>query len=432
MEMAKLITVIKREYFERVRSRWYLLSTILAPFFFGVIFIVPMVISSHTHASADLSHIVILDATGTQLGTRVAGALAGGISGEATRAEVRAVTPSTLAAAESTATHEVMRINDPMLGYLVLDSATLAGKAERYAGRNASTLVDVKEIEDAVRRSLLAQRLEHEGLDPSRIRSLTDVNLEMKSERLTERGRETGGLASAIFSYVIAFVLYMMLMLYGQQILRGVMEEKTSRVAEVVIASVSTDTLLAGKVIGVGAASLTQIVVWTLSSAVVYEGRGVILARFGVGPMSIPLPHLGVAAGILLLLFFVLGFIFYAALFAAMGSTVSNEQDVQQASMPIMLMLIASIVFVQPILLDPTSTFSKVMSWLPFSAPILMPLRMTLVQIQWYELTAVLAGLVAGCVIATWLAARIYRVGMLMYGKRPTFREMARWVRRAA
>jgi ABC-2 type transport system permease protein len=430
--MDKLIAVIKREYFERVRSKWFLLTTILGPFFFGVIFIVPMVISARTHSSPDLSHIVILDATGTQLGNRVARTLAGGITGEVSRADVRTVTPSALAAAESTATREVMRVNDPMLGYLVLDSATIAGKAERYAGRNASTLVDVKELEDAVRRSLLAQRLEHEGLDTSRIRTLTDVNLEMKSVRLTERGREVGGLASAIFSYVIAFVLYMMLMLYGQQILRGVMEEKTSRVAEVVIASVSTDTLLAGKVIGVGAASLTQIVVWALSTAAVYEARGPILSSFGVGSMSIPMPHLGLVAGVLLLLFFVLGFIFYAALFAAMGSTVSNEQDVQQASMPIMLMLVASIVFVQPILLDPTSTFSKVMSWLPFSAPILMPLRMTLVQIRWYELTATLIGLVAGCVLATWVAARIYRVGMLMYGKRPTIRELARWVRRAA
>jgi ABC-2 type transport system permease protein len=430
--MDKLIAVIKREYFERVRSKWFLLSTILGPFFFGVIFIVPMVISARTHSSPDLSHIVILDATGTQLGNRVARTLAGGITGELSRADVRAVTPSTLAAAESTATREVMRVSDPMLGYLVLDSATMAGKAERYAGRNASTLVDVKELEDAVRRSLLAQRLEHEGLDTSRIRTLTDVNLEMKSVRLTERGREVGGLASAIFSYVIAFVLYMMLMLYGQQILRGVMEEKTSRVAEVVIASVSTDTLLAGKVIGVGAASLTQIVVWALSTAAVYEARGPILSSFGVGSMAIPMPHLGLLAGVLLLLFFVLGFIFYAALFAAMGSTVSNEQDVQQASMPIMLMLVASIVFVQPILLDPTSTFSRVMSWLPFSAPILMPLRMTLVQIRWYELTATLVGLLAGCVLATWVAARIYRVGMLMYGKRPTIRELARWVRRAA
>ena len=429
--MGKLWAIVKREYLERLRSKWYLISTVLAPVFFGIVIIVPIVISSRTKASPDLSHVVILDATGTQLGVRVAGELAGGISAEASRAEVRVVTSSGLAAAESTATHDVMRKQDPMLGYLVLDSATLAGKSDRYAGRNASALLDVKEIEDAVSRSLLAQRLEHEGLQPSRIKDLTNVDLSMKSERLSERGREVGGFANALFSYLLAFLLYTMLVIYGQQILRGVMEEKTSRVAEVVISSVSTDTLLAGKVLGVGAASLTQIVVWAMTSMLVYRGRGVILARFGVGNVPIPIPHIGLGVAVLLLAFFVLGFTFYAALFAAMGSTVTNEQDVQQASMPVMLLLVASIVFIQPILLDPTSNLSKVMSWLPFSAPILMPLRMTIIQVSWTELAGTLVGLVAGCAVATLVASRIYRVGMLMYGKRPTFREMGRWVRRA-
>ncbi len=430
--MAKLWAIIKREYLERVRSKWYLLSTALAPLFFGVIAIVPMVIASRTKASPDLSHVVILDATGTQLGLRVAGELAGGISGAPTRAVVRAVAPSELAPAETLATHEVMRLQDPMLGYLVLDSSTIAGHSERYAGRNASTLVDVSEIESSVRRALLAQRLEHEGLQPSRIKELTKVDLKMTSERLSDRGREVGGLANALFSYLIAFVLYMMLVIYGQQILRGVMEEKTSRVAEVVISSVSTDTLLAGKVIGVGGASLTQIIVWVVSTALVFKSRGVILARLHVANVELPIPHIGIGIALLLLAFFVLGFIFYAALFAAMGSTVTNEQDVQQASLPVTMLLVASIVFIQPILLDPTSTFSKVMSWLPFSSPILMPLRMTVVQVSWAELAGTLAGLLLACVAATWVAARIYRVGMLMYGKRPTFREMARWVRRAA
>ncbi|MGE5727915.1 MAG: ABC transporter permease [Gemmatimonas sp.] len=430
--MGKLFAIIKREYLERVRSKWYIFSTALGPLFFGVIVIVPMVISSRTRPSPDLSHVIILDATGTQLGVRVAGDLAGGISAnEPSRAVVRAVKPSELAQAESTATHEVMRGENPFMGYLVLDSATLDGKSERYAGRNGSALVDVKEIEDAVQRSLLSQRLEQEGLQASRIKALTRVNLNMKSERLTERGREAGGLASALFSYMLAFVLYMMLVIYGQQILRGVMEEKTSRVAEVVISSVSTDSLLAGKVIGVGAASLTQMVLWGLSSVLVYKIRGVILASFGVPNVQIPLPHIGILVALLLLVFFIVGFVFYAALFAAMGSTVTNEQDVQQASMPVMLLLIASIVFVQPILLDPTSTLSKVMSWLPFSAPILMPLRMTMIQISGIEIAGTLAGMLLGCALATLLAARIYRVGMLMYGKRPTFREMSRWVRRA-
>ena len=147
--------------------------------------------------------------------------------------------------------------------------------------------------------------------------------------------------------------------------------------------------------------------------------------------MPIPIPHIGLGAAALLLAFFVLGFTFYAALFAAMGSTVTNEQDVQQASLPVTMLLVASIVFIQPILLDPTSTFSRVMSWLPFSSPILMPLRMTMVQVSSLELAGTLAVLIAGCIASTWVAARIYRVGMLMYGKRPSLREMARWVRRA-
>ena len=158
--MAKLWAVIKREYLERVRSRWYLLSTLLAPIFFGVIAIVPMIISARTKPSPDLSHVVILDATGTQLGVRVSGELAGGIYAAPSRAIVRAIAPSELAAAESIATHEVMRKKDPILGYLVLDSGTIAGRSERYAGRNASALIDVKTIEESVRSALLSQRLE--------------------------------------------------------------------------------------------------------------------------------------------------------------------------------------------------------------------------------------------------------------------------------
>jgi ABC-2 type transport system permease protein len=110
---------------------------------------------------------------------------------------------------------------------------------------------------------------------------------------------------------------------------------------------------------------------------------------------------------------------------------VSNQEDIQQAAMPVMLLLIASIVFIQPILLNPTSTFAVVMSVLPFSAPVMMPLRLALVTIPTYEIVGALVSLAIGCWLAIWLSARIYRVGLLMYGKRPSIRELARWVRMA-
>ena len=133
----------------------------------------------------------------------------------------------------------------------------------------------------------------------------------------------------------------------------------------------------------------------------------------------------------MILSYFVLGFIFYSALFAAVGAMVSSQEDVQQASMPVMLMLVSSVIFMQPILMKPDSPLARTMTLIPFSAPILMPLRMSLVAVPWYELAASLGGVALACVAAIWLSARIYRVGLLMYGKRPSFSELARWVRYA-
>jgi ABC-2 type transport system permease protein len=134
---------------------------------------------------------------------------------------------------------------------------------------------------------------------------------------------------------------------------------------------------------------------------------------------------------VLLLLFFLVGYIFYAALHAAIGSMVNSEQEAQQAALPVMFLLIGTFIFVQPILVDPTSKLAVVMSWLPFSSPIIMPLRMTVIQISTATLVGSLAVGIAACVLVVWLAGRIYRVGMLMYGKRPSVGELVRWIRYA-
>jgi ABC-2 type transport system permease protein len=329
---------------------------------------------------------------------------------------------------------------------MVLDSNTVANKSVRYAGRNASSINDVQALMSSVRQQALAQRLEREGLDVARVTALTSERLEMKAEKIGNSGREKGGgMGNVVFGYIVAFLLYMMIALYGQNILRGVMEEKTTRVAEVVVSSVSTDTLLAGKVLGVGLVAITQVLAWVgLTLAMLFylaplmfgskltaqAGANAAAAR-GL-PMDMimsSLPTPGTA--LIILAYFVLGFIFYASLFAAVGAMVSSQEDVQQASMPVMLMLISSVVFMSPILTNPGSSVSRTMSLIPFSAPILMPLRMSLVPIPWWELAASLGGVTLAGMAAIWLSARIYRVGLLMYGKRPSFAELARWVRYA-
>jgi ABC-2 type transport system permease protein len=141
------------------------------------------------------------------------------------------------------------------------------------------------------------------------------------------------------------------------------------------------------------------------------------------------LPSLSMPTALALLLFFVLGFIFYASLFAAIGAMVNSQEDVQQASMPVMLLLVSSVIFMTPIMTNPGSGLARTMSLLPFSAPILMPLRMTLVPVPWFEVVGSIAGVAIACLAAIWVSARIYRVGLLMYGKKPSFKELGRWVR---
>ena len=424
--MAKLWAIIKREYLERVRSKWFLIATFFGPVFFSAIIIVPAWLASRSKATNDVYNTTILDATGAGFGHR----LAVNIAGDSTRADrmpvVRLVQPADLTKAESTATREVMRKEHT--GYIVVNEQTLAGESARYAGTNATSIADMAQIKTAIHNTILASRLEKVGLDNQKMKEITFIPLDFSTERITERGRAGSGMASVLFGFAIGFLLYMSIVIYGQTIMSGVLEEKTTRVAEVVMSSVPTDTLLAGKVLGVGAVGLTQQIIWIVTTYVLLKLRTPIMARFGAPTMNFSLPDIGLGAGIVFLLFFLLGFIFYSSLYAAVGSSVNSESEARQAASPLMIMIVSTGVFIQPVLLNPTGTTAKVLSLVPISSPIIMPIRMAVTGVPPLELGASLVFLGIGCLAALWLASRIYRVGLLMYGKRPTMREMARWV----
>jgi ABC-2 type transport system permease protein len=315
-------------------------------------------------------------------------------------------------------------------GYLVLDAATVAGQSARYSGSNTTAMMDMNRLERTVRRQVMGLRLEREGLAPERAEAVTDVSLDMKTERLSKRGRGGSAEVSLFFALGIAMLLYMSIMLYGINVMRGVIEEKSSRVAEIVVSSISPSKLLAGKVIGVGGVGLTQIGLWILGALAMNKARGPILSAMGITSAPFDLPAMSWGTGALLIAFFVLGFVFYAAAFAAVGAMVDNEQEAQQAQMPVVLLLVASIVFVQNILIAPDGTLATVMGILPFSAPIVMPLRLASSQVPPAQVAMALASVTIGAAVVTWLASRIYRVGILMYGKRPTLAELGRWIAR--
>jgi ABC-2 type transport system permease protein len=214
---------------------------------------------------------------------------------------------------------------------------------------------------------------------------------------------------------------------------------------------VNTDILLAGKILGVGLVAITQVLSWVALSvaALTYAGpylfgqqsrADAVASAAGtlgaggsprLGLLAHGIPPIPLWAAIALFCCFVMGFIFYASLFAAVGAMVNSQEDVQQAATPVMLLLVSSVIFMGPILANPGSAMARTMSMLPTSAPIIMPLRITLVPVPWFEVVGALSGVAAACAASIWLSGRVYRVGLLMYGKKPTIRELARWIKYA-
>jgi ABC-2 type transport system permease protein len=442
--MGKLFVVAKREYLERVRSRWFLVITLAIPALMAGVIMFPIYMASRSNASAELRHITIIDATGGGLGNRIASALMSdstlrSADSDSITTRVVTVTPAGIAAAEAAASAAVQQPKH-IAGYLVLDDSTAAGARARYAGRNASAITDMDKLQNVIRQEVMIYRLEHEGVRQDIVGELARTHLRLDSERLTERGRSGSGQAGLLAGIIVGVLLFMSIIIHGQNILRGVLEEKTTRVAEVVISSVKPETLLAGKVLGVGAVGLTQQIAWfaiggyliQFLAPIVLKG-GSMGAAAGVGAGSALGSIGGMSYGLIgvALAYFLVGFVFYASLYAAAGSMVNSEQEAQQAAVPVMLLAMSTWIMVNPVLINPNSALAVTLSWLPWSSPIIMPMRMGLTTVSPLAVVGSIVVAMLGCVFAVWLSARIYRVGMLMYGKKPSFAEVAKWIRYA-
>ncbi|MEP6492401.1 MAG: ABC transporter permease [bacterium] len=441
---SKIFVVAKREYLERVRTRWFVIITLLVPAIMAGVVMLPLYMATHSAASNEVRHITILDATGAGLGDRLAkslmadSSLAGGAGSDTIAPRVVNTTPAELPEKEKAASAEVQQRRH-IAGYLVLTDSTLAGKSARYAGRNASGISEMEKLTTALRQEVMIQRLSHEGVRNDIINDLATTHLKLNSERLSESGRSGSGQAGLFAGIIVGVLLFMSIIIHGQNVLRGVLEEKSSRVAEVVLSSVKPETLLAGKVLGVGAVGLTQQIAWLGIGAYLMNFltpivmRGASAGASGGGPAAVSGALGGMSIGLLgiALAYFLIGFVFYATLYAAAGSMVNSEQEAQQAAVPVMLLLMSTWLMVNPVLINPNGKLAVILSWLPWSSPIIMPMRIGLTSVSPYTVAGSIVVAIVGCVFAVWLSARIYRVGMLMYGKKPSFAEVAKWIRYA-
>jgi ABC-2 type transport system permease protein len=225
-------------------------------------------------------------------------------------------------------------------------------------------------------------------------------------------------------AYIMAFILYFAVVFYGMNVAHSVVAEKTSRVFEVLLATAKPESLMAGKLLGVGAAGLTQMAVWITAALLLSAsalgaelGQGG-LAAYGVTPLQL----------VFFILYFLLGFFFYSALSAGFGATVSQESEVQQFSMVLVMPQLAGLILMVYILGNPSAWPVVLLSLFPPCTPIVMCLRMSAMVVPWWQLALSVVLMVASTYGVLWVASRIYRVGILMYGKRPTLPEMIRWI----
>ena len=415
--MPEWLVIARREFLERVRTVWFVIVTVLGPVAMVAILVVPAWLTAR--AASERATIQVVDRSGHNLfpGLVQNAVLVGA------NFDLHSVSPDTDKA------RLLARIRDEKInGFLEIPPDVLTGGVATYRGDNATNLSVRLYLNLALSRAAAEVRAGDAGISPETFAPLnTPVAVVAQSD--TGRGETSSAETSLLAGYTVMFVLYMSILLYAVNVMRSVVQEKTSRVVEIMVSAVKPRALMLGKVIGVGSVGLVQLGVWCVIALVLVRFRGEVLGLFGISASRVEMPPLDAADIAVILAYFALGYFFYAALYAAIGAMVNSEQEAQQLQTPVVLLLIIPVLCVQLVANDPRGGATEVLTLIPFSSPILMPMRYLLGGATWGEIGLSLAILFACTGAAVALAGRIYRIGILMYGKRPSLRELSRWLR---
>lgn len=450
--MRKFLAVVKHEY-KKIVLKWsFLIGTLMLPVLAVVFSVVPALIFS---IKGEPTRMAIVDPTGLVSPRLKANLLPDKIAEKARAAaeeSLKNLTPSQEEQLKNSASQfqdNFVFVDVPVAGqsddelrqaliarvaaneidaYLIIPKDVIsADSVFEFRSRKDADFVSNETFQDALNLAVRSVRLANENISEEKLTQLSKkINLNTKG--LDERGGEknTGGVMIA--SFIIGLMIYITLAIYGQLIMGAVVEEKETRIAEILFSSARPFELMLGKLVGVGLAGLTQLGIWVATVAIVI---GVIAAQADFAPYLESAPRITPLMIVYFMLFFLVGFFTYAAIFALVGSMVTSMQEGGQFAFPPIMIMLAGFYFSFAVIRDPNSTLSFWVSIAPFLAPITMPVRILAeTPPVWQILLALIvnAAAIAGLV---WITARVYRVGMLMYGKRATVPEVWKWIRQA-
>ncbi|WP_247235379.1 ABC transporter permease [Telluribacter sp. SYSU D00476] len=439
--MRNILLVLKREYMVRVKKKSFLIMTFLAPLLFVGFYATVIWVAV---GSVESKNVQVLDQSGLFTGqfqnSKTINFQYLNMSLDSAKASLKAT--------KSTA-----------LVYIPENVMDNPKNVKIYAPKNVSLELQ-SDIEKTIEKQIENIKLTEAGIT-RRVLEDSRINVDSQTISLSEEGEKSSssGAATAIGG-ICAFLIYISVFVYGTQVMRGVTEEKTSRIVEVIISSVKPFQLMMGKIIGVALVGLTQFVLWILLTVALTSAAGAMLGdQFPKDPKQIeqqfndlnknmpasalkansgpqnPVSEVLSAVNSLnlpliiscFLFYFLGGYLLYSALFGAVGAAVDNDADTQQFMLPITLPIIFSFVFAQFVLRDPDGSLAFWTSIIPFTSPIIMMVRIPFGVPAW-QIALSMVLLVLGFMGTTWLAARIYRIGILMYGKKVSYKELAKWV----
>lgn len=428
MNTSKLLLIIQREYLTRVKGKGFIISTLLAPIFLLAVFLVPLFINNFDVSSSETRYILV-DETGS-IADRM-------VLMNPNRYEIRDSTTIDLLRTET--------LNGAINGYIVLPDGLLDGSsnAELYnTGSGGISLAgEIREnMRSAVREELLARTAVSDE-----IKAIFELRPDLDSRRITTEGdSEVNEGVTFIIAYIMGFAIYMAMFSYGALIMQSVLEEKTNRIMEIIVSSAKPMELLLGKVVGIVSLGLTQITIWFITfsgiTAIVAPvalmmGRGIPEASAFAGTTSLApsvdfsVPEVSFGIWGFFAIFYVLGFLMYGGIFAAVGAAADSPQDTQQLAVPLYIPIMIPIFLMMPVITDPHSSLAVISSMIPFFSPILMMGRIVVTDVPLWQSLGSIVLMSLTFIALMWMSGKIYRVGILMYGKKVTLAEIIRWLR---
>jgi len=430
MRLDRVAVVAKREYLQRVKGKGFWIATLVLPLFLVAVTVVPSLLLSK---SSTRQRVVVVDSTG-EVAKELQTVLAappptkkdrGGDHPTASfEPTVEAMGPNPTAQREDLDRRVRTGAID---AWIWVDAKGLATNDVEYHAKNVANFVTQDILRDDLSTAVGRVRLRQAGFNqPEKIGELTQP-IHLDTIHIAKEGsRAEGGMAGFAFAYGLFMMLYMTIAIWGQQVMTGVLEEKGSRIVEVLVSTVRPFELLLGKLTGICLLGLTQIAIW-FATLIALTAPGVAAAIVSL-PEGLHLPTVTPLLAISFATYFILGFFVYATFYAAIGAAFNNVQEAQQVAALVVFFLIVPLFLMFRIVNDPDSTLAVVASLIPPFTPLLMTLRIALQPPPFWQVGLSYVLTISFILGMVWISARIYRTGILMYGKKPTLQEIWRWV----